>query len=83
MSGQDTIDLADIDASKVATPSYSGNASGGTLRVSDGAHAAKITLLGNYLASAFVASSDGHGGTSVTEAAVLGGITPLVAQAHA
>jgi hypothetical protein len=40
-------------------------------------------LLGNYLASAFVASSDGHGGTSVTEAAVLGGITPLVAQAHA
>ena len=83
MSGQDMIDLADIDASKVQPPSYSGDASGGTLRVTDGVHAAKIALLGNYLASAFVTSSDGHGGTSVTDAAVLGGITPLVAQAHA
>ena len=63
MSGQDTIDLADIDASKVQPPSYSGDASGGTLRVTDGVHAANIALLGNYLASTFVTSSDGHGGT--------------------
>jgi hypothetical protein len=83
MGGQDAIDLVGIDASQVATPSYSGDASGGTLRVTDGVHAANIALLGNYLASAFVTSSDGHGGTSVTEAAMLGGITPLVTQAHA
>jgi hypothetical protein len=82
MSGQDMIDLADIDASKVQPPSYSGDASGGTLRVTDGVHAANIALLGNYLAAAFVTSSDGHGGTSVTETAVLGGITPLVTQPH-
>ena len=53
MSGEDTIDLADIDASKVQTLSYSGDASGGTLRVTDGVHAARIALLGNYLASSF------------------------------
>jgi hypothetical protein len=40
-------------------------------------------LLGNYLASAFATSSDGHGGTMVSDPAVLGGITPLVTQAHA
>jgi hypothetical protein len=39
--------------------------SGGTLNVTDGTHAANIALLGNYLSSIFVPSSDGHGGTSV------------------
>jgi hypothetical protein len=58
-------------------------ASGGMPRVTDGVHAAKIALLGNYLASAFVTSSDGHGGTLVSDPAVLGGITPLATQAHA
>jgi hypothetical protein len=83
MSGEDAIDLADIDASKVQPPSYSGDAFGGTLTVTDGVHAANVALLGNYLASAFATSSDGHGGTMVSDPAVLGGITPLVTQAHA
>jgi len=65
MGGQDTIDLVDIDPTKVQTPSYSGDVSGGTLAVTDGSHTANIALLGNYLASTFVTSSDGHGGTSV------------------
>jgi hypothetical protein len=67
MTGQDTIDFADIDPTKVQSPSYSGTAAGGTLTVTDGTHTANIALLGNYLASTFVASSDGHGGTSVTD----------------
>jgi hypothetical protein len=35
--------------------------------VTDGSHTANIALLGNYLASTFVPSSDGHGGTSVID----------------
>jgi hypothetical protein len=51
--------------SMVQGASYSGDTSGGTLSVTDGTHTANIALLGNYLASAFVASSDGHGGTNI------------------
>jgi hypothetical protein len=67
MAGQDTIDFADIDPTKVQTPRYSGDTSGGTLTITDGSHTANIALLGNYLASTFVASSDGHGGTNVVD----------------
>jgi len=68
MSGQDAIDFADIDVTKVQQPTYSGTDSDGTLTVTDGSHAANIALLGNYLASTFVTSSDGHGGTNVVDA---------------
>jgi hypothetical protein len=61
MSGQDTIDFADIIFATVQSLTFSGNSSGGTLAVTDGTHTASIALLGNYLASTFVASSDGHG----------------------
>jgi hypothetical protein len=61
----DTIDFADIDPTKVQQPTYSGTASGGILTVTDGSHTANIALLGNYMASTFVTSSDGHGGTNV------------------
>ena len=37
------------------------------LTVQDGAHTINIALLGNYLSSTFVASNDGHGGTSVID----------------
>jgi microcystin-dependent protein len=67
MSGQDTIDFAGINFATVQSPTYSGDSSGGTLAVTDGTHSANIALLGNYLASTFVASSDGHGGTSVVD----------------
>ena len=55
---------------------------GGTysLTVTDGTHTANIALLGNYLASTFVASSDGHGGTLVVDPP--GGQTNFLA-AHA
>jgi glucose/arabinose dehydrogenase/uncharacterized cupredoxin-like copper-binding protein len=67
MSGQDTIDLASINFATVQSPTYSGDSSGGTLAVTDGARSANIALLGTYLASTFVASSDGHGGTSLVD----------------
>jgi len=67
MSGQDTIDFADIDFTEVQTPVYSGDASGGMLTVTDGTHTGNVALIGNYLASTFVASSDGHGGTNVID----------------
>jgi hypothetical protein len=51
--------------------------------VSDGTHSANIALLGNYFASTFTATSDGHGGTAVTDPAVLGGVQPLVTPPHA
>jgi hypothetical protein len=51
------------------------------LTVSDGAHVAKLTLLGNYLASVFVAASDGHGGTVVSE--VSANTNLQLAQPHA
>jgi len=40
-----------------------GNNLGGTLSIGHAMHTANIALLGNYLASTFVAASDGHGGT--------------------
>jgi hypothetical protein len=84
MTDHDAIDFTDIDPSKVQQPSYSGGTSGGTLTVTDGAHTANIALLGNYLASTFVASSDGHGGTSVVDPPVLGGgLSPLITPPHA
>jgi hypothetical protein len=50
--------------------------------VTDGTHAANIALLGNYMASVFVAGSDGHGGTSVVDPPALGGATPLSLLRH-
>jgi hypothetical protein len=72
MSGQDAIDFADIDPTKVQPPTYSGTASGGTLTVTDGSHTANIALLGNYMASTFVTSSDGQGGTNVVDPSATG-----------
>jgi hypothetical protein len=67
MTGQDTIDFANIDPVKVQPPSYTGDASGGMLSVTDGSQSVNIALLGSYLASSFAASSDGHGETNVVE----------------
>lgn len=63
----DTIDFADINFATVHPLTFSGNTAGGTLGVTDGTHSAAIALLGNYLSSTFVASSDGHGGTFVVD----------------
>ena len=47
------------------------------------ANMANNALLGNYMASAFVAGSDGHGGTLVSETAQTASQTPLLTHPHA
>jgi hypothetical protein len=79
MGGEDAIDLRDIGVAD-AKLSYSGDSSSSMLSITDGAHSANITLLGNYMASAFATSNDGHGGTLISEASTQ---TPLVTQPHA
>jgi hypothetical protein len=67
MSGQDTIDLVDINFASAQQPTYSGTNSGGTLTVTDGTHTANIALLGQYMAS-FVKSADEFDGTLIQDA---------------
>jgi hypothetical protein len=66
----DTLDLGDIASGANATLSYAANGAGtgGTLSVSDGNDTATIALLGQYAASAFVASAATTGGTAITVA---------------
>ena len=47
--------------------SAAGNNSGGLLTVSDGTHTDTLSLIGNYTASSFALSSDGHGGTLIAD----------------
>jgi hypothetical protein len=62
------LDLADIGfTSGVTKATYKGTTASGTLTVTDGTHTARIILIGNYTASTFTASSDGHGGTDVVD----------------
>ena len=83
LAGEDSLDLRDISfATLQGQPRYSGDSSGGDLSVTDGVHSANIALLGNYMASTFVAASDGHGGTLISEAAQALQ-SPIVAQPHA
>jgi Ca2+-binding RTX toxin-like protein len=85
LHGRDAIDLADIGFGASSTLGYSANAdnSGGTLSVGDGTHMANIALLGSYMASSFVAASDGHGGTLISETAQSATQMPVVTQPHA
>jgi len=69
----DQIDLEDIAFGTMTTKkgqnsqvSYTGDAVSGTLSVTDGVHTANIALLGQYMASEFAVSNDGHGGTLIT-----------------
>jgi hypothetical protein len=66
--GQNGIDFRDIAFGANTSLGYAENDSNtsGTLGLSDGAHWANITLLGDYMAASFATGSDGHGGTLVT-----------------
>jgi hypothetical protein len=67
--GGDQIDLSDIFFGASTTLAYSaqGNDLGTTLTVSDGTDTANLVLFGQYLSSDFALSSDGHGGTLITD----------------
>jgi hypothetical protein len=67
LTGADAIDLADISDGANTKATFSGNADGGTLTVTNGSQTANITLLGDYLTSGWTLSSDGHGGTLVVD----------------
>jgi hypothetical protein len=60
----DKIDLTDLAPS--AAPGYSGNATQGTLTLSDGTHHASITMLGNFVQTGFHVITDGHTGSFIT-----------------
>jgi hypothetical protein len=61
------LDLRDINFATVQTPVFTGTSSGGTLTVTDGTHTAKISLLGDYVASTFTPTTDHLGGTIITD----------------
>jgi autotransporter passenger strand-loop-strand repeat protein len=70
----DSIALGDILFSDgVTSLSYAANGdnSGGTLTVSDGTQTATLSLLGQYSAADFALSSDGHGGTLISDPGVV------------
>jgi hypothetical protein len=67
LTGSDALDLANISFGAKTTATFSGNANGGTLTVTDGIHAAHIALLGDYLKSGWTLSSDGKGGTVLVD----------------
>jgi hypothetical protein len=76
LTGSDALDLANVSYGANTTASFSGNAEGGTLTVTDGTDTAQIALLGNYLTSGWTLSSDGHGGTVVVDPPLTGSVFP-------
>jgi hypothetical protein len=68
-SGSSTFDLLDVGFVSAGEATYvdNGSKTGGVLTVTDGAHTAKITLVGDYTTSTFKCSSDGHGGVLVVD----------------
>ena len=63
-------------------PASKDNAGGG-LNLSDGAHAANLARLGSYIASSFVSSSDGHGGTYTDPSQTQSTLQSMLAHPHA
>lgn len=81
--GGDIIDLTDItfrDTGTTISYATSADNAGGTLTVSDGAHTAALALLGQYEAASFALSSDGHGGTLITDNPAVWNSTPFITQ---
>ena len=75
----DSIDLPGIGFGATTTLAFFENNSrtGGTLTVTDGTHTAAVALLGNYMASTFTLSNDGHGGTSIVDPHVSASVASL------
>jgi hypothetical protein len=80
-TGGTSLDLRDIAFVSPGEATFSGTATSGVLTVSDGTHAAHISLVGDYLASAFVCASDGDGGVIVNDPAPPAPAAPTCASA--
>jgi hypothetical protein len=76
-TGGTSLDLVDIGFVNSGEATFSGATKSGVLTVTDGTHTAHITLEGNYTASTFIASSDGHGGTIVVDPKTKGAAAPI------
>jgi len=68
ITGFAAVDLRDVGFVSPGEASFSGTTSSGVLTVTDGTHTAHINLIGDYVGSHFVASSDGYGGVTVVDA---------------
>ena len=80
------IDLRDVafGSGTILSFTEAGNNLSGSLTVSDGTHTASLTLLGQYATGNFTLSSDGHGGTLVTDPpALVGSASSPVLAEHA
>jgi autotransporter passenger strand-loop-strand repeat protein len=79
------IDLRDIVFGKKTKVSFKEdkNHLSGTLTVTDGTQTASLTLLGQYSTGNFSLSSDGHGGTIVTDPSLVGSAGHPVLAPHA
>jgi hypothetical protein len=64
-NGMTKLDLLDIGFVSAGEATFSGTKKSGVLTVTDGTHAAHIELIGNFLDSTFVTSSDGADGVIV------------------
>ncbi len=72
----DKLDLRDISfVSGTTTESFTQATGSGTLNVTDGIHTAHLTLLGTYVTGQFHLTSDGFGGTLVTDPPISGGVS--------
>jgi autotransporter passenger strand-loop-strand repeat protein len=75
------IDLKDIQFGAGTTVKFTQTGTSGTLTVTDTAmHTANLTLLGTYPTANFTLSSDGAGGTTVKDPAVVASATTLASQ---
>jgi trimeric autotransporter adhesin len=70
LGARNSVSFSHIALGAQATLAHSENRTetGGSLPITNGAHAAAIMLLGNYMAGSFAAAADGHGGTLITAA---------------
>ena len=67
LAGSDAIDLTDISYGADMQVTFLGNATGGSLTITNGTSTANIALVGDYLSSTWTLSSDGSGGTIVVD----------------
>ena len=70
-----------VDGQTTTIAAASANNTGGTSTASDGSHAANLALLGQHMASSFVAAGDGHASTPIADPP--SSQPPLLAQPHA
>jgi hypothetical protein len=69
-----------INGQPVTVAAATSNNTGGTSTASDGSHAANLALLGQHMASSFVAGGDGHGATPIADQPATQ--HPLLTQPH-